>query len=187
MLVFEVFGVVFAMLGAWYMSKGFAQKENAIKTFSLFLVSNVMFINMAIGAMLIPLMVQMLLFSVFGLMGVKTFAPELMGKVLTVFLVSLIPTLVNLYFSFGVSPNFEITGLEVIAASSAVLGSYLLRSPKSNDRLGAFALFIIADGIYIAIGIEYGLYFFAMQAAYFLYTSVVGIINTKKQSQNVIA
>lgn len=181
-MIFEILGVAFSMLGAWYMSKGFAEKSNAVKTFSLFLASNVMFINMAIGAMLVPLMVQMLFFSVFALMGIKTFAPELLKKAITIFLVALIPTTFNLFSSAGIPPVTQITGIGIVAASAAVLGSYLLRSPRAGERLAAFTLFIIADSIYIAIGLENGLYFFAMQAAYFLYTSAVSVINTRKQA-----
>lgn len=63
MLIIEFIGVACAITGAWYMSKGFAVQDNAIKTFSFYLVSNVFFINLAIAEMMIPLLVQMLFFS----------------------------------------------------------------------------------------------------------------------------
>jgi nicotinamide riboside transporter PnuC len=183
MLIIEFIGVACAITGAWYMSKGFAVQDNAIKTFSFYLVSNVFFINLAIAEMMIPLLVQMLFFSAFAFNGIRTFAPELTDKVKSYLFLALIPTLLHLMLMIGTKPSLSISSIELVAGLSAVLGSYFLSLNKVQCRYMAFALFLTADTLYIAIGIENGLYFLAIQAGYFIYTSVKGIMQTRLQQK----
>jgi hypothetical protein len=70
--------------------------------------------------------------------------------------------------------------LDTIAATIAIIGSFILKSHDLNFRLNAFIAFFIADVLYVYVGYNHGMYFFMIQSAFFLYTSFEGYLNTKK-------
>lgn len=179
--LFEIIGVSASILGAWFMSKGFSVKRNAVMTFSFFLIANVFLFNMAVDKMLIPLMVQMVFFTYFALNGLKNNSPELMKTAYSALGLAAAVTLIHLLSVLGKEPVLVFSPLEFIAAFCAVLGNVFLANNNPNVRVNAFYLFLLADSVYVYIGLENSLYFFAVQAVYFLITSLRAITNTRPE------
>lgn len=179
--LFEIIGVAGSLSGAWFMSRGFNVMRNAVMSFTLFLLSNVFLLNMAIDKMLLPLMVQMVFFTYFAINGLKAFAPQYMKKVYWVLGVAFALTMVHLASSLDKAPVLTFSILEFVAAASAITGNVFLSKTNPSVRVNAFYLFLLADTLYVYIGLDNGLYFFAMQAVYFLFTSLRAIGNTRTE------
>jgi hypothetical protein len=74
--------------------------------------------------------------------------------------------------------------LDTIASAIAIIGSFLLSSPVFERRQIAYVGFIVADILFVYIGVENGFLFFTLQSLFFVYTSTMGIINNRKLQAN---
>ena len=73
-------------------------------------------------------------------------------------------------------------GTKIFATLSAnlLIGSFLLSSHNHIIRSYAFICFFMADVIFVYIGYTNAFYFFMVQSAFYLYTSLKGYSNTMK-------
>jgi len=102
--------------------------------------------------------------------------------------VSIIVIILFIYSSiliFTIIPNindidFNVLIIDFIAASIAIVGSFLLSSHKHIIRSYAFICFFLADVIFVYIGYVNAYYFFMIQSLFYLYTSSKGYHNTMK-------
>jgi len=103
---------------------------------------------------------------------------NIMISIITIY--SLMMMLVYLYAN--IQFKFDFTLADTTAAMIAIVGSFILKSHNLDFRLNAFIAFFVADLIYVFVAYNHGMYFFMIQSAFFLYTSIEGYKNT----QNVI-
>ena len=67
---------------------------------------------------------------------------------------------------------------DIVAATMAIIGSFLLRTKNESVKIIAFTLFILADLLYAFIGYDKNMLFFMTQSIFFLFTSSYGIYNS---------
>ena len=94
-------------------------------------------------------------------------------------------------FIFTVLPNmgqidFKILLVDFVASIIAIIGSFLLSSHNHVIRSYAFICFFIADVIFVYIGYTNTFYFFMIQSAFYLYTSLKGYSNTMKDEIEIL-
>lgn len=185
LLVLEIFGAVFAIAGAWFMS--YDTKDYLYKAFCAYFISNIALIIFFMQNGKIPMLIQFILFTYTAFIGMrkKSSNIESTDKLLHVMLfIALISFCFSMVHSHNIS--FEISIIDVVAATFAILGSYLLSSHSSDVRKIAFILFVIADSLYVYIGFTNEFYFFLLQSAFFLFTGVRGyIINTRNSKIDI--
>lgn len=182
--VLEFIGMIFSMLGALFMSlNGEKYKRHLLFAFVFFTIANVAMLQVATEKGLIPLLIQLILFTITGYLGIKSQIINTKHEAYIIYLKLLI------IVSFGVATYnllgdkqfvFHTTLMEVVAASMAIIGSYILKSHDLNIRINAFGLFFAADILYVFVGLENSLYFFTAQSFFFTFTSIMGYVNTKR-------
>lgn len=182
--ILEFIGMTFSMLGALFMSlNGEKYKKHLLFAFVFFTVANMAMLQVAAEKGLIPLLIQLILFTITGYLGIKS---QIIGTKHEEYLVYL---KVVIAVSFSVATYniigekefmFQTTLIEIVAASMAIIGSYILKSHDLSVRINAFGLFFAADILYVFVGLENSLYFFTAQSFFFIFTSVMGYVNTKR-------
>lgn len=179
--VLEFVGMIFSMLGALFMSlNGEKYKKHLLFAFVFFTVANIAMLQVATEKGLIPLLIQLILFTITGYLGIKS---QIISTKYLVYLkiVIVVSFSVTIYNMIGENELvFKTSLIEISAASMAIIGSYILKSHDLNIRLNAFGLFFAADILYIFVGLENSLYFFTAQSFFFVFTSVMGYVNTKR-------
>lgn len=188
-MFFEITGSIFAVLGAFLLSRNLKENPKAIfYAFISFFISNIFMLHLALIEGMTPLLIQQALFMSGAVVGLISHA-ENKEKVKTILLFFVILTTLSmsyLYFFSGKDFIFEITLIEVLAAFFAITGNFVMKTHNPETRLYAFYLFVLADILYIGIGLNAELYFFAFQATFFIYTSYAGIMNTRKLINNPV-
>lgn len=172
--VLEFVAMIFSMLGAFYMSRG---THTMIKSFMAFSVANMLLIIVSLQLGLGALFVQMIFFSYASYSGLIKFGvrKDLLLLVLAIYLV-----LLSLFSDIS-NWKFEITLIEVIAATMAIAGAIIIK--YNSQRKNAFILYFLADILYVYIAINHNLMWFGIQSAFFIYTSMVGYINEYKKEK----
>ena len=175
--MFELIGSMFAIGGSYLLA------TNKVKeAMSTFMVGNVLMSVVAIETGLLPLLIQLMLFTWGGLWA--------LFKIDTVYLKKYAAGLVLFAISILAIHTPQIPGeiimkispVELFAATFAVTGNFLMRY-GSRYQIAGFILFIIADILYVKIGVENALWFFTIQTVYFLVMSIIGIKNRTKSTQ----
>lgn len=185
-LIAEFLGMVFSMLGAFYMSRDYNKDPRHMeKAFGFFLISNVSMIMLSAALLMIPLLIQMGLFMITAYNGLIKNRPDLKKMVLIVPIVTFSIGTALFISNMQKEMSLHITMIEVLAAAIAIYGSHIAKEEIYNKRILSFILFFVADILYIMIAYEKGLLFFGIQSAFFLYTSLSGLNNTIKNKERL--
>lgn len=185
-LIAEFLGMVFSMLGAFYMSRDYNKDPRHMeKAFGFFLISNVSMIMLSAALLMIPLLIQMGLFMITAYNGLIKNRPDLKKMVLIVPIVTFSIGTALFISNMQKEMSFHITIIEVLAAAIAIYGSHIAKEEIYNKRILSFILFFVADILYIMIAYEKGLLFFGIQSAFFIYTSLSGLNNTIKNKERL--
>jgi len=188
--ILELLGGATAIVAAYKMS--LSGKEGRIylyHAFILFGISDLFLFAFFLFEGKLPMVIQLIIFGSTALLGiVKTVdytncsyamnKKDLIQKAIVfIFLYFCIVFGLSILFNSFDSVDFTIVGIDVLASSIAVLGSYMLSSHSHVIRAWAFVMFFIADIIFVYIGFENKFYFFMIQSAFFIYTSSQGFYN----------
>ncbi len=185
-LLAEFFGMVFSMLGAFFMSRDFNKDPRHMeKAFAFFMISNVSMIMLSAALLMIPLLIQMGLFMITAYNGLIKNRPDLKRYLFLIPLVTFTIGAILFSNNLGGDIKLEITAIEIIAAAIAIYGSHIAKEEIYNKRIISFILFFVADILYVIIAYEKGLVFFGIQSAFFLYTSLSGLNNTIKNKERL--
>ncbi|MGM0519529.1 MAG: hypothetical protein ACQERD_07785 [Campylobacterota bacterium] len=184
MIILEIIGAIFSIIGAFLMSRSSKHNTRPIYWgFVSFFVSNLALLTFFTLVGKVPVIIQMILFFITAIIGIYKLTNSRLRD-------SLIISLIVLVYIFAllktVVPNmanidFSVLPLDLTAASIAILGSYLLSSHNHKIRGYAFICFFVADVIFVYIGYINSFYFFMVQSIFYLYTSVRGYVNTMRE------
>jgi len=173
--ILEFLGAASTMTGAFLVSRN---KENLMFFgFIGFLTANLLMFAFATGKGMLPLQIQMAFFFFGSLPGLKAYSSNwkmVRNTLFSIFMLYMILIISVMDFKISIT---DISPIEVIAATIAIVGSYMLRYKNSNIKIISFMMFFVADVLYVAISIELGLIFFGIQSLFFWYTSIDGIRN----------
>ena len=183
MIILEAMGAIFSILGAYLMSlSGKGNTKPLYLGFICFFISNLALLTFFTLTGKVPVIIQMVLFFVTAIIGIYKLTQnrkrdvQIMAFVLVIYIS---------IFIFTVLPNmgqidFEILLVDFVASIIAIIGSFLLSSHNHVIRSYAFICFFVADVIFVYIGYTNTFYFFMIQSAFYLYTSLKGYSNTMK-------
>ncbi|QKF67445.1 putative membrane protein [Arcobacter venerupis] len=183
MIILEAIGAIFSILGAYLMSlSGKGNTKPLYLGFICFFVSNLALLTFFTLTGKIPVIIQMILFFVTAIIGIYKLTQN---RKRDVQIISFVLVIYILIFIFTVVPNmaqtdFKILLVDFIASLIAITGSFLLSSHNHVIRSYAFICFFVADVIFVYIGYTNAFYFFMVQSAFYLYTSLKGYSNTMK-------
>ena len=189
MIILEAMGAIFSIIGAYLMS--LSTKENTKPLyigFICFFISNLALLTFFTLTGKVPVIIQMILFFVTAIIGIYKLTQnrkrdvQIMAFVLVIYIS---------IFIFTVLPNmgqidFKILLVDFVASIIAIIGSFLLSSHNHVIRSYAFICFFIADVIFVYIGYTNTFYFFMIQSAFYLYTSLKGYSNTMKDEIEIL-
>ncbi len=181
--ILELTAAVFSILGAFLLSRDLQINPIALYFgFISFFIGNVFMIHLALLEHMAPLLIQLVLFSAGAHLGVISHAKNKEKvKMISYFVLTMTTfSLLYLYFNASADFVFKFSTIEIIAATIAISGNFMMKTHNPLVRINAFYLFIIADAVYVIVAINADLYFFAFQAAFFVFTSTAGILNTRK-------
>ena len=183
MIILEAMGAIFSILGAYLMSlSGKGNTKPLYLGFICFFISNLALLTFFTLTGKVPVIIQMILFFVTAIIGIYKLTQnrkrdvQIMAFVLVIYIS---------IFIFTVLPNmgqidFKILLVDFVASIIAIIGSFLLSSHNHVIRSYAFICFFVADVIFVYIGYTNTFYFFMIQSAFYLYTSLKGYSNTMK-------
>ncbi|MFA9240109.1 MAG: hypothetical protein ACEQSQ_09530 [Candidatus Paceibacteria bacterium] len=189
MIILEAMGAIFSILGAYLMSlSGKGNTKPLYLGFICFFISNLALLTFFTLTGKVPVIIQMVLFFVTAIIGIYKLTQnrkrdvQIMAFVLVIYIS---------IFIFTVLPNmgqidFEILLVDFVASIIAIIGSFLLSSHNHVIRSYAFICFFIADVIFVYIGYTNTFYFFMIQSAFYLYTSLKGYSNTMKDEIEIL-
>lgn len=187
MIILEALGAIFSIIGAYLMSLSSKDDTRPIYWgFVSFFISNLALLTFFTLNGKVPVIIQMILFFVTAILGIYRLTINrkrdvtLMSFVLIIYITILIsqilPNMGNI--------DFTVLIIDLIAASIAILGSFILSSKNHIIRGYAFICFFVADVIFVYIGYTNAFYFFMIQSAFYLYTSTKGYMNTMREEIN---
>lgn len=172
----EFVGMAFSMVGAFLMSRDQEKYKNALlMSFYCYLVSNASMLYVSCVHGIGPMFIQMALFAITGIEVISSRTTK-KARLLYVAIIAY----VGLLFSNSQEFKFEIALIEIVAAVFAVVGNYLFKFKKTEILIAGFTCFFVADAIYIFVACDRSMWFFLVQSMFFIYTSVVGILNIVK-------
>ena len=189
MIILEAMGAIFSILGAYLMSlSGKGNTKPLYLGFICFFISNLALLTFFTLTGKVPVIIQMILFFVTAIIGIYKLTQnrkrdvKIMAFVLVIYIS---------IFIFTVLPNmaqidFKILLVDFVASIIAIIGSFLLSSHNHVIRSYAFICFFIADVIFVYIGYTNTFYFFMIQSAFYLYTSLKGYSNTMKDEIEIL-
>ncbi len=184
MLILEIFGAVFSILGAYLMSLSSQNNTRPLyQAFISFFISNISLLTFFTLSGKVPILIQMVLFFITAILGIYKHTLDKKRDVNIMTLILCIYILALYFFVFPKIQNisFEVLPIDFIASFIAILGSFLLSSHNHIMRSYAFICFFLADVIFVYIGYTNSFYFFMIQSIFYLYTSTKGYINTMKK------
>lgn len=187
MIILEAFGAVFSILGAYLMSLSSKDDTRPLYIgFICFFISNLALLTFFTLNGKIPVIIQMILFFITAIIGIyklsknKKRDSKIMALILSIFIALqiqiVLPNMKNI--------DFTVLPIDLIASFIAITGSFLLSSHNHIVRGYAFICFFVADVIFVYIGYTNMFYFFMLQSAFYLYTSIKGYRSTMKEEIN---
>lgn len=185
MIVLEFIGMFLSIIAVLFISK--ATNQHIYKANVLFYISNMSLLTFFIVNGIISIAIQMLFFFITSIIGIlRLSSNKSRDKKYILISFSLFILFFSIYlFINGLSNiSFSIKPLDVIAASLAIIGSFLLAFDNFVKRNAAYILFIIADVLYVYIGYQNTFYFFMIQSFFFIFTSSIGLKNNFKIHKN---
>jgi hypothetical protein len=172
-LYLEFIGMVLTMTGAFLITT----KKLRFWGFTAFISANYIMFAFASMKGLVPLQIQMIIFFFVTIPALKAYSQNWKKVKKNLILTSIIYIILMVKFlEYKVSIT-SIPTIEIMAALTAITGSFLQKYKKKEIRIISFSLFFIADVLYVAISIELGMLFFGIQSLFFWYTSAKGIKN----------
>lgn len=183
MIILEATGAIFSIIGAYLMSLSTKDDTRPLYFgFISFFISNLALLTFFTLNGKVPVIIQMILFFITAIIGIYKLTKNKKRDVSIIFIILFIYIL---FFVFTIFPNikdtdFNILIIDFIASFIAIVGSFLLSSPKHITRSYAFICFFVADVIFVYIGYVNAYYFFMIQSMFYLYTSSKGYHNTMK-------
>lgn len=185
MIILEAFGAIFSILGAYLMSLSTKHNQRPLYfAFISFVCANLSLFAFFLFQGKIPMIIQLVFFYWGAYLGVikKSDDSKRDFKILLIIsIIYFIVLFISLYFKSVDSIDFEIVPIDSVAAFMAIVGNFLLSSRSHIRRSYAFILFFLADVLYVYVGYTNAFYFFMIQSAFFLYTSMNGYRNTMKE------
>jgi uncharacterized membrane protein YhhN len=184
MIILEAIGAIFSIMGAYLMSLSSKKDTKPLYLgFICFFISNLALLTFFTLTGKVPVIIQMVLFFVTAIIGIYKLTQNRKRDVQIMILVLFIYISILI---FTVLPNmaqidFKILLIDFIASLIAIIGSFLLSSHNHIIRSYAFICFFVADVIFVYIGYTNAFYFFMVQSAFYLYTSLKGYSNTMKE------
>jgi hypothetical protein len=189
MIILEAMGAIFSIIGAYLMSLSSKGDTKPLYFgFICFFISNLALLTFFTLTGKVPVIIQMVLFFVTAIIGIYKLTQN---KKRDVQIMSFILVIYISIFIFTVLPNmgqidFKILLVDFIASIIAIIGSFLLSSHNHLIRSYAFMCFFVADVIFVYIGYTNSFYFFMVQSAFYLYTSLKGYSNTMKDEIEIL-
>lgn len=187
MIILEALGAIFSILGAYLMSMSSKEDTKPLYFgFISFFISNLALLTFFTLNGKVPVIIQMILFFATAILGIYKLSKDKKRDV------KLIILGLSIYIFFliqNVLPNmgntdFTVLPIDLIASFIAIVGSFLLSSHNHKIRGYAFICFFVADLVFVYIGYTNMFYFFMVQSAFYLYTSVKGYRSTMKEEIN---
>jgi hypothetical protein len=182
MFVLELIGAIFSIAGALFISK--ATNEWLYKAFIAFFISNLMLLAFFTINGKIPMIIQMVFFFSSAILGIYRLSlNKNRDKYIMLFILTIYSLILGSYLLYnGIKDiSFSIEIIDVIAASMAIIGSFLLSSKNLINRNVAYILFLLADVLFVYIGYTNAFYFFMIQSFVYIYTSSLGLYNNNKK------
>ena len=177
----ELIGMIFSIAGAYMISK--ADQRSLYIAFYSFLISNLaLLVFFAVNGKA-PMVIQFTLFFCTAALGVIR-CGEVANRKRDYILISLVVSSLIVILINSELGELTFKSLDTIASAIAIIGSFLLSSPVYERRQIAYVGFIVADILFVYIGVENGFLFFTLQSLFFVYTSTMGIINNRKLQAN---
>ena len=189
MIILEAMGAIFSIIGAYLMSLSSKGDTKPLYFgFICFFISNLALLTFFTLTGKVPVIIQMVLFFVTAIIGIYKLTQN---KKRDVQIMSFVLVIYISIFIFTVLPNmgqidFKILLVDFIASIIAIIGSFLLSSHNHLIRSYAFICFFVADVIFVYIGYTNSFYFFMVQSAFYLYTSLKGYSNTMKDEIEIL-
>ncbi len=181
LILLEIFGAVFSILGAYLMATSTKNNTRPLYFgFISFFISNSALLIFFTFQGKVPIILQMVLFFTTAILGIYKHTKNRKRDILTILVVLF--CLINFIY-FKVLPNiktidFTVLLVDTFASFLAIFGSFLLSSHTAKIRGYAFICFFVADVVFVYIGFVNGFYFFMIQSAFYIYTSIKGYKNT---------
>lgn len=188
MLLLEILGAIFSILGAFLMSRSSKNDTRPLYfAFISFFMSNLALFTFFTYSGKIPIMIQMFFFFVTAIIGIYKLTNE--KKRDSFLMIVTLVIYISIIFIFVIPDMskavFSILPLDFTASFIAIFGSYLLSSHKYKIRSYAFICFFVADLIFVYIGYINQFYFFMIQSIFYLYTSTRGYLNTMEKELKI--
>jgi len=178
----EILGAIFSILGAILMSKSTKKDLQPLYyAFVSFSISNLFLLYFFSLNGFVPIAFQMLLFFYAAIAGILSLTKN-RSRDLKIITIILLPYslffVFNIFLSSTIEIDWTIEPLQFFTSFLAIVGSYLLKNKNHLVRGVAFGLFLVADILFVYIGLENSMYFFALQSMVFIITSTIGLKNT---------
>jgi hypothetical protein len=182
MFTIEIFASILTIIAAFLMSN--STNTSLFWAFVLFSFSNVLYFIVSFEHNTFFLLIQVMIFSIVNYIGLIERYPLRTSKSLffsSIFLSQIFILALGLIaFDFSFPSSFHVDFIELSASVLAVSGSFYLARSDNFKEFGFFAFFI-ADVLYIFVALQNDMIPFAIQSAFFIYTSSRGIINSRNE------
>jgi len=177
--ILEIIGMIFSIIGALLMSVNAKREDFILLAYYMFFIADIALFFMGIYLGMIALLIQVVFFTLSAINGISKIKNNMIITKL-LFIIFGISVISGVFLAGKIKNEMilNISNVEIIAATLAILGSFILA--YKDLRLYAFMLFFIADSFYIYISFEKHLLYFGVQSAFFLLTSLKGINSLKK-------
>ncbi len=184
MIILEALGAIFSILGAYLMSMSSKEDTKPLYFgFVSFFISNLALLTFFTLNGKVPVIIQMILFFATAILGIYKLSKDKKRdiKLIILGLSIYIFFLIQIVLPNMKNTDFTVLPVDLIASFIAIVGSFLLSSHNHKIRGYAFICFFVADVIFVYIGYTNMFYFFMVQSAFYLYTSVKGYRSTMKE------
>lgn len=176
--MFELVGSILAVAGTMFFWVANKVEDAILSAFILFFASNVLMFHFALDAELYALAIQFCFFFAATVLGIMNLTEsEALKKTTLLISAIFIFTAISRIPELPAVPDINFRVTEVIAATLAVLGNLFLRSLDSGKQITAFSFFIVADVLYVYIGLSGGHTAFTLMSMFFILMSSKGLVN----------
>jgi hypothetical protein len=166
MITIEFISVIFSLTGLYYANL------DKFKSGLTFNIANVLMLFVALYKGMVPLTIQMAFFYASSGLLLYKFGENKYKKF--IIFQSIIVILLFIFFSLKTTwETGTITGLEVLLATAAIIGSFLLSF--NNFKKLPFIIFAIVDTFYIYIAFNHGLFWFMLQNIIAVFIVIKGL------------
>jgi len=184
-VIAEFIGMCATITGSFLFTR--KSKDAILYAFYAFFIGNIAMLFMSVLTGVLSLSFQMIFFFATSIYGVYKLQSN--KSIVTAMIAISLVVMATALYVLNVYPPKDLTYYrplyEIAAAVLAVVGSFYL-AYEDKRRLIAFALFFIADLLFVAVAVQNSLLFFGIQSVFFLYTSSAGFLLHKKRLSGAI-